>query len=348
MADRFSFCLAPTLREETGYEQPMGGPYVRLVVTASANAKRRKRGEQEWPLGAYVLDEHSGMLRHRDGSLHDIPDKPDGMAFDDDPRDPGGRTGMGILQRELNAYCKLCSVDVHDVWGITDRELTWIYHEQFWDAVQCDKLPVGVDRLMFDIATNQGVGAAVKLLQSALGAKIDGHLGTATLAAVYSLDATKIIRAVTEARKVRYRKTRNFATFGENWITRADRVCALSIKDAKGAEAAQAPVPMAPPGNDPGVEPVLEQEALVPPPRATADQKTATSSTTLWAAGATKIAGVSALVATASDTADQAHTIGETVSRMLSNPTTLSLLLVIGLAAVIFRERLKKILMEGA
>ena len=42
---------------------------------------------------------------------------------DDDPRDPGGRTSRGIIQREYDAWRRGQNLLTCDVWSATDGEV---------------------------------------------------------------------------------------------------------------------------------------------------------------------------------------------------------------------------------
>lgn len=59
-----------------------------------------------------------------------------------------------------------------------------IYRRDYWDKVQGDNLPPPLALLVFDAAVNNGVGRAVRWLQTAAGVTPDGALGPHTLAAV--------------------------------------------------------------------------------------------------------------------------------------------------------------------
>ncbi len=222
MTDRFTEALALILKEETGYPQPPGGPYVRLEVDAAWN----KRHKARLPEGTYVLDEETGRLRRRgDGWLIDIPRKPDGMAFDDHPRDPGGRTGMGILQREYDAWRKRQDLPTRDVWLIADRELEIIYRRQYWDRCRCEELEPGVGEMTFNTAVNCGVGTAARQLQMVADVDhVDGIIGEVTVAAVNALAAKEAVHALAKMQERRYRSLENFSVFGENWLGRNRRV----------------------------------------------------------------------------------------------------------------------------
>lgn len=222
--DRFTAALALVLAEETGYAQPEGGPYVRLLVTHESNARRRKRGEAPLTVGRYVLDDGSGKLRHGDGTLIDLPRRPDGMAFDDHPRDPGGRTGMGILQREYDAWRRARGFEARDVWRIADDELRDIYRRQYWDACKCDRLEPGVAEMTFNTAVNCGVGTAARQLQMTAGVKADGIIGEVTIAAAVAMPAADVVARLAVRQEARYRSLAGFRDFGRNWLDRNARM----------------------------------------------------------------------------------------------------------------------------
>ena len=340
--DRFATCLALVLREETGYAQPVGGPYVRKLHTE--NGKRYE----------FFLSQVEGSLESKYQSYLPLPTNPDGMAFDDDPRDPGGRTGMGILQREYDAFRKLCGKERQDVWRIADRELELIYRDHFWDAVRCDQMPAGVDLALFDIAVNQGVGAAVKLLQGALGQKVDGHLGMVTLDAVHSFasrsgqqpdaGAAALVRALSDQRRQRYRNTRNFATFGRNWMERAGRVERLALA---ASEIGNRKSEIGKDVDDPAFD--LRLPTSPSPARASDAEKTVAGSGTVQATTAVAGTGFAAALGEVNRTASETRESGvlDLVLGVLGNPRVLIAALVLALALYIFRERVRRIWQEG-
>lgn len=231
--NRFLAALALVLREETGYEQPIGGPYIRLVVTARTNDRRRKKGLTPLPLGKYTLDTGGGALRNVATDLRiAIPDEPDGMAFDDHPKDPGGRTGMGILQREYDAWRHANGAPKADVWRITDSELTAIYRRSYWDACQCSRLEPGVAEFTFNTAVNAGVDIAGRQLQMAAKVRVDGRIGDVTVAAARAEPALEMVRALAASQRARYPTLHNFKTFGDNWMARTERVEVFALARA--------------------------------------------------------------------------------------------------------------------
>jgi lysozyme family protein len=148
------------------------------------------------------------------------------------PRDPGGETNKGITKRVYDAYRKGKGVPVQSVRDITNVELMEIYKRQYWDAVKGDDLPVGVDACVFDLAVNSGPYRSVKFLQQALGVKVDGNLGIATLNAAKAADPMKLIATLIGQRNAFLRNLKTFSTFGKGWMARtaALRKTALLMK----------------------------------------------------------------------------------------------------------------------
>ena len=99
---------------------------------------------------------------------------------DDDPRDPGGRTSRGVIQREYDRYRQAKGQPTRDVWTMADAERDEIFKAGYWDVVSADQLPAGIDLVTFDPAINSGPAQGVKWLQRALGVADDGRVGLAT------------------------------------------------------------------------------------------------------------------------------------------------------------------------
>ena len=143
---------------------------------------------------------------------------------DDDPRDPGGRTSRGIIQREWNVFRQTHSGRPADVWQASNDDVATIYHDQYWEPY-CDKLPDGVDLVFFNTSVNSGRQQAVKELQRALGIQADGMMGMLTFNALDTVkDIPSLIRDMCERRRNFYRALRTFPTFGKGWLARTDRI----------------------------------------------------------------------------------------------------------------------------
>lgn len=145
-------------------------------------------------------------------------------AYSDDPDDSGGKTMMGILQREYDAWRRNQGQPLQWVKYITDDELTAIYHAQFWLPVRARELPMGVDLAVWDMGVNCGVGTAIKKLQLALGLKADGHLGQITIDAANRADPAVLIHKISDLRRAYHRACRTFWKHGKNWLERTARI----------------------------------------------------------------------------------------------------------------------------
>jgi len=144
---------------------------------------------------------------------------------DDDPRDPGGRTSRGIIQREWNVYRQTHPNRPQDVWKASNEDVADIYCQQYWQPY-CDKMPIGVDLVFFNTCVNSGRQQAVKELQRSLGIDpADGMMGMITFAKLDDVnDTAGLIREMCERRRTFYKSLKTFPTFGKGWLARTDRV----------------------------------------------------------------------------------------------------------------------------
>lgn len=143
-------------------------------------------------------------------------------GFSDHPRDPGGRTNLGVTQRTLDAARRAhpgWNLPV-DVANLRKPQAASIYREEYWDAVKGDFLPPGVALLVFDAAVNQGPARARRWLQEAAGASPDGIIGPKTLEAVDESSSLALIREIASLRAMAYFATGNMRTFGRGWMRR--------------------------------------------------------------------------------------------------------------------------------
>lgn len=154
---------------------------------------------------------------------------------DDDPQDHGGRTSRGITQREYDAWRKLHDLPERDVWTAADGEVLAIYREHYWNP-WCDRLPIGVDYLYFDLAVNAGPYRATKLLQRAIGVADDGIFGPVTLLAATKVNPKQLIVAYSAAKEKFYRSLHQ-PRFLRGWLNRVEHVerTALAMLKQGGA-----------------------------------------------------------------------------------------------------------------
>src|SRR5215207_161521 len=152
------------------------------------------------------------------------------------PADPGGATNQGVIQRTYTGYRKRNGLQNRHVFKMEPHERDAIYRSQYWDAVKGDQLPPGVDFVVFDGAVNSGPMQAVKWLQRALGVKVDGRLGEATLeAAADHPDHDRLVADILARRMKFLTALRTWKHFGKGWTSRLSQVKATGQAMATGS-----------------------------------------------------------------------------------------------------------------
>jgi uncharacterized protein (TIGR02594 family) len=166
---------------------------------------------------------------------------------DDDPRDPGGRTSRGILQREWDVWRRSHPGLPADVWRAPQDQVEAIYRQKYWDALRCDDLPAGVDYAVFDYGVNSGIGRAAKVLQRLVATAVDGEVGPGTIAAAVRANAATLIAAICDERLAFLQGLRTWPTFGKGWGRRVQEVrataLAIAARPASPPAVAHASVP---------------------------------------------------------------------------------------------------------
>lgn len=153
------------------------------------------------------------------------------------PKDPGGATNFGITHKTLAAW-RGRPVTKDDVRNLTPDEATAIYRANYWNLLNADSLPDGVDLEAFDFGVNAGIGRSAKTLQKVLGLKQDGQIGPITIAAAQKADPVALIEAFSKARMDHYRSLRTWSTFKNGWTRRVNEIERASIAMAQNVERA--------------------------------------------------------------------------------------------------------------
>lgn len=143
---------------------------------------------------------------------------------DDDPRDPGGRTSRGIIQREWNVWRQSHPGLPADVWQAPQDQVVAIYRESYWNVLSCDQLPVGVDYCVFDYGVNSGNARAASVLQQIVGTTVDGEVGPLTIAATAKVDAASLVNKICDQRLAFLKGLGTWRTFGAGWTNRVEGV----------------------------------------------------------------------------------------------------------------------------
>src|SRR5512134_2588709 len=100
----------------------------------------------------------------------------------------------------------------------------------------------------FDAAVNHGVGAALRILQEAVGTEIDGEIRPRTRAAIAAKPLDEVIQLYAEIRPARYRALPHFWRFGRGWLNRTakteERALALLEDALSSSTRKKGPSPM--------------------------------------------------------------------------------------------------------
>jgi len=150
------------------------------------------------------------------------------------PKDPGGRTNLGVTQRAWEEYVGR-SVDEAEMRSLTPEKVKPIYKSRYWDRIKGDDLPSGVDYAAYDLAVNSGVGRAAKYLQSIAGVPSDGIIGPKSLAAIKDCPADEMVDAMCGMRLEFLKALPTWDTFGKGWGRRVAEVEEKATEMAKRA-----------------------------------------------------------------------------------------------------------------
>ncbi len=162
-------------------------------------------------------------------------------GFVNDPKDPGGPTNLGITIPVLRAW-RQKTVSTSDIKNLTLMETEKIYHKLFWHTSWCEHLPSGIDLLVFDMAVNSGVDAALQRLDSRIGIGIKPrHIKhwkgrqhpfdpeTLTIDRLSILCTPAVIAGFCEEHRAFYRSLKRFSRFGKGWLNRVDATQKLAM-----------------------------------------------------------------------------------------------------------------------
>lgn len=142
-------------------------------------------------------------------------------GYVNDPRDPGGETNFGISKRSYPGV---------NIKTLTREEAEAIYHRDFWKAIKANSMPPIIAVAAFDAAVNQGVSAAARLLQKAVGVNADGQIGPVTLKAINEADPEELLVEYLGWRLHRYSNTHNAFTYMRGWANRVLRLQAFALE----------------------------------------------------------------------------------------------------------------------
>ena len=149
-----------------------------------------------------VLKHEGGFVNHKD--------------------DPGGMTNLGVTKKVWEEWVRH-EVDEKQMRALTPALVAPMYEMRYWRTSYCEKLPRGLDLLVFSMAVNAGAGRSVKLLQDAIGVLPDGVIGPRTMERINEANVETLIDKFSEARTAFYKGLKLFPVFGKGWLNRTDK-----------------------------------------------------------------------------------------------------------------------------
>jgi lysozyme family protein len=129
-------------------------------------------------------------------------------------------TNKGITQGVYNSWRARQNLPQQSVAQISDAEVSAIYTMDYWDRMDCDEMPAGVDFCLFDAAVNSGVAGATSWAQAVVEVNVDGDFGPRTKAAIMGDDPVNFIEAFNSHRLGTLQRLPNWRVYGKGWAAR--------------------------------------------------------------------------------------------------------------------------------
>lgn len=192
------------------------GPVTHRAAMARIAPQKPAEGQSGGSAGGQPQDAFTRdlavILRHEGGYVNH-------------PKDPGGRTNLGVTQRVWEAWTGKPASEA-EMRALTPEKVGPVYRQNYWDKLHCDDLPPALALCVFDFGVNAGPARAARYLQQLAGAMQDGVIGGATVAAVKAWVArvgeAGAVKTYQDARRHYYKRLPTFATFGRGWLRRVD------------------------------------------------------------------------------------------------------------------------------
>lgn len=134
-------------------------------------------------------------------------------GYSNNPADPGGETMWGVTARVARA-----SGYTGPMKDLPRDTAKAIAKKLYWDPLRLDELDARVAFQIFD--ANYNGGHPVIWMQGAAGAKVDGLIGPATIAAVQATDPLRFMLRWNALRLRYLTSLKTFSTFGKGWTNR--------------------------------------------------------------------------------------------------------------------------------
>lgn len=134
-------------------------------------------------------------------------------GYSNNPKDPGGETMWGVTARVARA-----AGYTGPMRNLPRETAKQIAKKLYWDPLKLDLFDARVAFQVFD--ANYNGGHTVIWMQGASGAKVDGLLGPATIAAVQATDPLRFMLRWNALRLRYFTSLNTWLTFGKGWANR--------------------------------------------------------------------------------------------------------------------------------
>lgn len=134
-------------------------------------------------------------------------------GYSNNPADPGGETMWGVTARVARA-----SGYAGAMRDLPRETAKTISKKLYWDPLRLDELDPRVAFQIFD--ANYNGGHPVIWMQGSAGAKVDGLLGPATIAAVQAVDPLRFLLRWNALRLTYFTSLKTWPNFGKGWARR--------------------------------------------------------------------------------------------------------------------------------
>lgn len=164
-------------------------------------------------------------------------------GYSSNRKDPGnwtsGKVGVGTLKGTKYGIAAHSYPNL-DIKNVTLDDVKPIYEKNYWQPIQGDSLPLGIDLATFDSGVMSGPSRGAKWLQVALGVKQDGIIGPNTLAKARVANARDIVKKICAKRTGFVQSLKTFVTFGKGWLARIAACEAQALKTIVAKESSTA------------------------------------------------------------------------------------------------------------
>ncbi len=140
--------------------------------------------------------------------------------------DRGGRTNLGVTQREFDKFREKQGLPRKDVFNITKQEAQQIYKVGYWDIIKGDELPLNVAHAMFSYALTDGPQDSVRFVQKLLGVEVTGFMGPKTKQAIWNASKNgdkKLTERILNKQIARYENDEQ-EQFQKGWVNRVKKL----------------------------------------------------------------------------------------------------------------------------